>query len=96
MQLMIAVSLKGAFRGFIFLNRNYRKKIFVILKDTKFCAKLFDKKDSFRLPVVIMPYLVSNIPPKVYYSTIGAEILRLSKKPMMLASFDQSNDETKF
>ena len=94
MQLMIAVSLKGAFRRFIFLKRNYRKKI--LKKDMKFCAKLFDKKDSFRLPVVIMPYLVSNTPPKVYYSTIGAEILRLSRKPMMLASFDQSNDETKF
>ena len=96
MQLMIDVSLKGAFRRFIFLNRNYRNKILVILKDMKFCAKLFDKKDSFRLPVVIMPYLVSNIPSKVYYSAIGAEILRLARKPMMLPSFDQSNDETKF
>lgn len=61
--------------------------------DIKFWAKLFDKMDSFSLAVVLMLYLVSNIPSKAFYSAFGADILISGRRSMMLPSFDQSNDK---
>ena len=42
-------------------------------------TKLFDKRDAFNFSVVRMPYKCSNIPRKMFYSTIGAEILRICR-----------------
>ena len=42
-------------------------------------TKLFDKRDAFNFSVVRMPYRCSNIPKKMFYSTIGAEILRICR-----------------
>jgi hypothetical protein len=42
-------------------------------------TKLFDKRDAFNFSVVRMPYKCSNIPCKMFYSTIGAEILRICR-----------------
>ena len=42
-------------------------------------TKLFDKRDAFNFSVVRMPYKCSNIPKKMFYSTIGAEILRICR-----------------
>jgi hypothetical protein len=42
-------------------------------------TKLFDKRDAFDFSVVRMPYKCSNIPCKMFYSTIGAEILRICR-----------------
>jgi len=42
-------------------------------------TKLFDKRDAFNFSVVRMPYKCSNIPKKMFFSTIGAEILRVCR-----------------
>ena len=42
-------------------------------------TKLFDKRDAFNFSVVRMPYKCSNIPKKMFFSTIGAEILRICR-----------------
>ena len=42
-------------------------------------TKLFDKRDAFNFSVVRMPYKCSNIPCKMFYSTIGAEALRICR-----------------
>ena len=40
---------------------------------------IIDKRDAFNFSVVRMPYKCSNIPCKMFYSTIGAEILRICR-----------------
>ena len=47
--------------------------------DRKFNMKLFDKRDSFPFDIVRMPYASSNMPSKIFYSSIGAEILRVAR-----------------
>ena len=42
-------------------------------------TKLFDKRDAFNFSVVRMPFKCSNIPNKMFYSTIGAEVLRICR-----------------
>ena len=42
-------------------------------------TKLFDKRDTFKFSVVRMPYKRSNIPQKMFYATIGAEVLRICR-----------------
>ena len=42
-------------------------------------SKLYDKRDAFNFSVVRLPYKCSNIPIKMYFATIGAEILRICK-----------------
>ena len=47
--------------------------------DRKFNIKLFDKRDSFPFNIVRMPFILSNMPSTIFYSSIGAEILRISR-----------------
>ena len=42
-------------------------------------SKLFDKRDAFKISAVRPPYKCSNIPGKMFYATIGAEVLRIGK-----------------
>ena len=42
-------------------------------------TKLFDKRDTFKFSVVRMPHKRSNIPQKMFYATIGAEVLRICR-----------------
>ena len=44
-----------------------------------FQTELFDKRDNFKFSIVPLPYKCSNIPSKMFYSTIGAEVLRISR-----------------
>ena len=41
--------------------------------------KLFDKRETFKFSEVGMPYKRSNIPQKMFYATIGAEVLRICR-----------------
>ena len=41
--------------------------------------QLFDKRDTFKFSVVRMPYKRSNIPQKMFYATIGADVLRICR-----------------
>ena len=47
--------------------------------DRKFNIKLFDKRDAFPFAIVRMPFILSNMPSTIFYSSIGAEILRISR-----------------
>ena len=45
----------------------------------KFKLKLFDKRDHFPFEIVRMPYCHANIPSKMFYSSFGAELLRIAR-----------------
>ena len=47
--------------------------------DNKFSVSLYDKRDGFPFSIVRMPYHSSNMPSMIFYSAIGAEILRIAK-----------------
>ena len=49
------------------------------IKDGRFQVGLFDKRDGFPFTIVRMPYRSSNIPSNMFYSSIGAEILRIAR-----------------
>ena len=54
--------------------------------------KLFDKRDDFAFDIVRFPYSSSNIPTKMFYSTIVAEILRICRSSAEYISFLDSCD----
>ena len=47
------------------------------VEDQIFKSNLYDKRETVKFSVVRMPYKSSNMPYKMYYSTISAEILRI-------------------
>ena len=49
------------------------------VSDRKYNYKLYDKRDTFNFSIVRFPYKESNIPIKMFHSTIGAEILRICR-----------------
>ena len=51
----------------------------ISIKDNKFQLGLFDKRDSFPFNIVRMPFKSSNIPSNMFYSSIGAECLRIAR-----------------
>ena len=53
----------------------------------KFDHKLYDKRDAFNFSIVRFPYKESNIPTKMFHSTIGAEALRISRATSSYKSF---------
>ena len=53
----------------------------------QFSMCLFDKRDSFPFSIVRMPYSSSNMPTRMFYSSIGAEILRISRVSSTLNNF---------
>ena len=57
------------------------------IKDKTIVSKLFDKRDAFKFSIVRMPYLCSNIPSKMFYSTISAEILRICRACSLYSDF---------
>ena len=55
--------------------------------ETTFHFVLVDKRDAFSFSVVCMPYLQSNMPSKMFYSTISAEILRICRATFKYTNF---------
>ena len=51
----------------------------IIPEEGRFSYHLFDKRDNFNFFIVRFPYACSNIPSKIFLSTIGAETLRICK-----------------
>lgn len=45
----------------------------------RFNLKLYDKRDAFPFSIVRMPNLSNNMPSRIFYATIGSEILRIGK-----------------
>ena len=48
-------------------------------KDRQLSMNLFDKIDDFPFSIVRMPFSTSNIPSTMFFASIGAEILRISR-----------------
>ena len=44
-----------------------------------FDIQLFDKRDAFPFPIVRMPFTSSNMPSSIFYSSLGAELLRIAR-----------------
>ena len=57
------------------------------LNDRSFQTSLFDKRDDFPFSIVRMPYKESNIPSRIFYSSIGAELLRIARTTMAKECF---------
>ena len=53
--------------------------IYIYIENGEFHAKLFDKQDNFGFDIVRMPFYCSNLPSKIFYGSIGAEFLRISR-----------------
>ena len=59
----------------------------IVIKGRSFETALFDKRDSFPFSIVRMPFKSSNMPSKIFYATIGAEILRIGRVSSSSAAF---------
>ena len=64
-----------------FLDLSIRKE------DRKFSFGLYDKRDGFPFAIVRMPFSKSNIPSQMFYSCIGAEILRIGRTSSVITNF---------
>ena len=49
------------------------------IKDGVFTTRLFDKRDHFGFNITRLPYRDSNIPARMFYSSIAAECLRICR-----------------
>ena len=49
------------------------------IKDGVFTTRLYDKRDHFGFNITRLPYRDSNIPAKMFYSSIAAECLRICR-----------------
>ena len=56
-------------------------------KDGQLTMTLFDKRDDFPFSIVRMPFSSSNMPTNMFYSAIGAEILRISRVSSSIENF---------
>ena len=64
------------------------------INDTNnFNISLFDKRDTFPFSIVRMPFLDSNIPSKMFYSSLGAEILRIGRASNSSTGFLRSSNK---
>ena len=51
----------------------------ISIEEGIFKTKLFDKRDHFGFQITRLPYKVSNIPNRMFYSTISTECLRICR-----------------
>jgi len=59
----------------------------ISITDNNFKLSLYDKRDGFPFSIVRMPYRSSNMPSMIFYSAIGAEILRIAKATSNVETF---------
>ena len=51
----------------------------ITIEGRKLKTKLYDKRNSYNFDIVRFPYKNSNLPSKMFYATIGAEVLRICR-----------------
>ena len=49
----------------------------MIIENKTFKYKIYDKRDNFGFPINRLPFKSSNIPSRIFYNCINAEILRI-------------------
>ena len=69
----------GSHGTFLSLEINMQEGLFVY--------KLFDKRDAFPFSIVRMPYISSNIPESIFYSTMVGEFLRIARSTLLFTDF---------
>ena len=57
------------------------------IQNNMFSYKLFDKRDNYHFEIVRMPYISSNIPARIFYSTFTSELLRIAKATLKINDF---------
>ena len=57
------------------------------IKEKQIASKLYDKRNAFNFSIVRFPYRCSNIPSKMFYATISAEILRIARATSAYSHF---------
>ena len=65
--------------------------LLITIENNKFTTKLFDKRNDFSFSIVRIPHSISNIPSKMFYSTINAEVLRICRATSSLNSFIETS-----
>ena len=53
--------------------------LYIYIENGEFHTRLIDKRDNFGFDIVRMPLYCSNVPSKMFYGSIGAEFLRISR-----------------
>ena len=53
--------------------------IYSYIENGEFHTKSFEKRDSSGFSIVRIPFYCSNVPSKIFYGSIGAEFLRISR-----------------
>ena len=59
----------------------------ISISQNKFEYQLYDKRSSYSFKIVRFPFHDSNLPVKMFYSTISAEILRICRASCKRYSF---------
>lgn len=59
----------------------------ISIKDGIYIYRLFDKRDAFPFFIVRMPYFDSNIPSRIFYSSIMSEFLRIARATLLFEDF---------
>ena len=62
----------------------------ILITDNKYELSLIDKRDAFPFTIVRMPHRTSNIPNKMVYSSICAEVLRIGRSSTAKNKFGES------
>ena len=53
--------------------------MYIDIKNGEFHTELFDKQDNFGFDIAKMPFYCSNIPSKMFDSSVGAEFFRIPR-----------------
>ena len=53
--------------------------LYIYIENGEFHTTLFDKWDKFGFKIERMPFYCSSVPSKIFYASIGAEFLRISR-----------------
>ena len=53
--------------------------LYIYIENGEFHTRLFDKRDKIGFDIVRIPFYCSNVPSKMFYGSIGVEILRISR-----------------
>ena len=59
----------------------------ISIVNKQFKLKLYDKRDAFPFSIVRMPYLSNNMPSRIFYATIGGELLRIARCTTDISDF---------
>ena len=57
------------------------------VEDSVFVGKQYNKRDAFPFSIIRLPFVCSNMPSKIFYSSISAEILRIVRTSSSAADF---------